>query len=358
MLKVGTKNLAQSALLLALSLFAASSHGDGLRDALQAALRNHPAVAGQAAAVEAKRFAADEARSQRLPTLSAQARQNTKSEERSGISEDDLSNPTVLSVRQPLWAFGRINSGIAAAEAEVDTERADLLRVRRQLLEETAVTYALVLGGDQRVKIAQQNVAQHKELLAQIERRVAGQLASSADTRLAATRLLQAQAAFEQELSEWRGAQEELVTLTQTPIRAQQPIPTGLLEVNESTDLIELSMKHSAEVQLKQEQLALAEAEVKQAKTSAMPTIYLQADKFYDQPGLEDNSQVSVVFEGSLDGLGFAARGRAGEAAANQSAASQDLAATRLELRRTLERLQRNRRLQSDLIELQRQSVS
>jgi adhesin transport system outer membrane protein len=89
-----------------------------------------------------------------------------------------------------------------------------------------------------------------------------------------------------------------------------------------------------------------------------MPTIYLQADQFYDQPGLRDDSQVSVVFEASLDGMGFAARGRTGEAVSHRMAATQDLATATLELTRDVERLQRSRELQTDLIALQRQSLA
>ncbi len=44
--------------------------GDGLSDALQATLHNHPAVAGQEAQVDAKRHAADAVRSQRYPRRS------------------------------------------------------------------------------------------------------------------------------------------------------------------------------------------------------------------------------------------------------------------------------------------------
>jgi len=328
----------------------------GLSDALQAALRNHPAVAGQEAEVEARRYAADGARSQRYPTLTAQAQQYTE-KDRSVLSGEDLSHPAVLRVRQPIWAFGRINSNIAVANAEVSTERADLLRVRRELLEDTAVAYAQVRGSRQHIDIARQNVTEHTELLAQIERRVEGQLASSADARLAATRLAQARAQLERAIDEWEGAREDLAALTQVALSADQPVPPELLELPESTDLIERAMDDNAEIRLKRQQLGQAEAEVDRARTSFMPTIYLQADQFYDQPGLRDDSQVSVVLEASLDGLGFAARGRTGEAVASRMAATQDLAATRLELLRELERLQRGRRLQTDLIELQTQSL-
>lgn len=345
------------ALIVCLICGAGAARAADLSDALQATLRNHPAVAGQQAEVAARRYAADGARSQRLPTLSAQAQQYADSN-RSVLSGDDLSNPAVLRLRQPIWAFGRISSTIAAANAEVSTEQADLLRVRRQLLEDTAVAYALVRGTGELIDIARRNVAEHETLLAQIERRVEGQLASSADRHLASTRLTQARASLQRAISERDGALDDLTGLTQTPASADQPVPAALLDFPDSAEAIERAVEQSAELRLKQQQLGEAEAEVDQARTSYLPTIYLQADKFYDQPGLRDDNQVSVVFEATLDGLGFAARGRRGEAVASRMAANQDLAATRVELRREFERLQRQRRLQAELIELQSLSLA
>lgn len=357
MLKLWIRDFWRRLLITCLLCGTASAGADGLRDALQATLRNNPAVAGQAAEVEARRYAADGARSQRYPTLSAQAQQYADGD-RSGLNGEDVSRPSILRVRQPIWSFGRINDSIAVANAEESTERADLLRVRRQLLEDTAVAYTTLRGGIQLIDIARQNEAEHSQLLAQIQRRVEGQLASSADARLAATRLAQAQAMVQRAINEKRAAGEDLAALTQVNLNADQPVPLGLLEMPESTDLLDRAMDQSARIRLKRQQVGQAEAEVDQAKTSSMPTIYLQADKLYDQPGLSDDSQVSVVFEGSLDGLGFADRGRRGEAAASRTAAVQDLAAAKIELRREIERLQRSRRLQTDLIELQTQSLN
>lgn len=343
-------------LMLSLAAAATSVRGEGLEEALQATLRNHPAVAGQLAMVDARRYAADGARSQRFPTLSAQAQQYGDGGP-SGSTGEDLDQPLLLRVRQPIWSFGRINSTIAAANAEVSTERADLLVLRRQLLEATAIAYAEVRGSASKMEIARQNVAKHKALLEQIQRRVAGQLASTADARLAATRLAQARAARERAISEWEIAREELAELTQVSMNASEPVPTQLLESRTSDELISEAMEYSAELRLKREQLGQAEAEVDEARTSYMPTIYLQADRFYDQPGVQDDGQISLVLEASLDGLGFAARGRTGEAVASRLAAAQDLDTARLELRRELKRLQRNQRLQADLVELQLQSL-
>lgn len=356
MLEVRIRIVRRELLIGCLLCGTAAAHAGGLRDALQATLRNHPALVGQAAEVDARRFAADTARSQRYPTFTAQAQQYAD-RGRSVLDGEDLSRPAALRVRQPIWAFGRIESSIAVANAEVGTERADLMRVRRQLLEDTAVAYARVRGSDRHIELARRNVTEHRALLAQIERRAAGQLASSADARLAATRLAQARAQLKRAISDWEGAGEDLAALTQVPFSADQPVPAELFELSVSREVVDAAVEETAEIHFRKERLEQAEAEVDRARTSLMPTIYLQADKFYDQPGLRDDSQVSVVFEASLDGLGFAARGRTGEAVASRMAARQGLAAARLELRRELERLQRNRRLQAELIDLQTQSL-
>lgn len=343
--------------LLINTLLVGAAAGDGLGDALRSTLSNHPAVAGAQAEVDASRHAADAVRSQRYPTLSAQAQQYAE-EARSSDGDDDLSHPYLLRVRQPIWTFGRIDNSIAVADAEVDTERADLLRVRRQLLEGTAVAYAEVLGSQQHIDVAQSNVGELETLVDQIERRVAGQLASSADARLGAARLAEARALRERAISEWHAAQDDLVAYTQVVVAADQPVPAELFELPESNDLIQRAIDQSAEIEVKQRQLGQAEAEVDRARSAPMPSIYLQADKYYDQPGLDDDSQASVVFEASLEGLGFAARGHTAEAVSSRAAATEDLAVAKVDLTREIRRLQRNRELQTQLIALQTQSVA
>ncbi len=354
--RLGVRQRCRSFLIAWLVVGTASVKADGLSDALQATLHNHPAVAGSEAEVEARRYAADAVQSQRYPTLSAQAQQYGNGARSS--SGQDLSQPYLLRIRQPIWAFGRIDNSIAVAKAEVSTERADLLRVRRQLLEETAAAYAAVRGSQHHVDIARQNVAQLEGMFAQIQRRVTGQLASNADERLAAARLAEARALLERAISDGEGARDDLLGYTQVEIDANQPVPAELLELTDSTDVVDMAMDQSAEISLKREELNQAEVEVDRAKTAFMPTIYLQADKYYEQPGLDDDSAASVVFEASLDGLGFAARGRTGEAVASRTAATQDLAAAKVELTREIKQLQRNRRLQRELIELKQLSLT
>ena len=344
-----------AALLYSSAALAQNASEAGVAGALQATLRNHPAVAGQQAKVDARRFAADGVRSQRYPTLSAQAQQYPQGD-RSSVTGEDLSQPAILRVRQPIWSFGRIKYDIAFANAEVGMEQADLLRLRRQLLEATATAYALVRGNAQSVDVARENVTAHELLLAQIQRRVQGQLSSNVDERLAASRLVQARSSLQRVNSQLEDAREDLSALTQAPVDTASAVPRTLLNLPDA--LIDTVLEQNADLQVKRQQLDVAEAEVKRTKTATMPTIYLQADRLHDQPALVDDNQVSVVFEASLDGLGFAARGRRGEASSDRHAARRDLEATRIEVRRALDGLVRKRRLEAELIELQTGGLS
>lgn len=349
-----------SALALCLGVLALpvnAQQADGLQAALQAALTLHPAISGKQSQIKAREYSADAARAQRYPSLTAQAQQYS-GDNRDATTGDDLSTPMTLRARQPVWAFGRIDKSIAFADADTDVERVDLLRVQRQLLEQTAVAYASVLGSRQRLQVVEASLAAHQSLFDQISRREQGQLASTADVRLAATRLSQSKARVERYAGELEIAESDLLALTQVPVAAKQPVASGLLQVSEGETLRQAALQGSAEVRFKKQEIERAKAGVDQAKTASMPTVYLQAEQDYDQPSYRDDTRVSVVFEGTLEGMGFATRGRTGAAVAQQSAAEDDLTYAVNELERSVRRLQRNRELQAELIQVQGDSLT
>ncbi|CAN7366808.1 TolC family protein [Pseudomonas sp. LjRoot71] len=350
----------RSALALCLGVLALpvnAQQADGLQTALQAALTLHPAISGKQSQIKAREYSADAARAQRYPSLTAQAQQYS-GDNRDATTGDDLSTPMTLRARQPVWAFGRIDNSIAFADADTDVERVDLLRVQRQLLEQTAVAYASVLGSRQRLQVVEASLAAHQSLFDQISRREQGQLASTADVRLAATRLSQSKARVERYAGELEIAESDLLALTQVPVAAKQPVASGLLQVSEGETLRQAALQGSAEVRFKKQEIERAKAGVDQAKTASMPTVYLQAEQDHDQPSYRDDTRVSVVFEGTLEGMGFATRGRTGAAVAQQSAAEDDLTYAVNELERSVRRLQRNRELQAELIQVQGDSLT
>lgn len=336
----------------------AAQQTDGLQAALRAALTMHPAVSGKQAQVKSREFGGDTARAQRYPSISAQAQQYAETTE-DGVTGENLSSPASLRARQPLWAFGRIDSSIALADAETELERTDLLRVQRQLLEQTAVAYATVLGSRERLQVAAAATDAHRQLYEQIGRREQGQLASSADVRLAATRLSQSRARLERYHGELEVALSELRALTQVPFPAQQLVSDAMLQLPAEGDaLLQIVQQASGDILVKKQAIERARANVDQVKTSSRPTVYLQAEQFYDVPSYMDDNRVSVVIEGSYEGLGFATRGRTGAARSQQQAAEDDLRDAINETDRIVRRLLSNRQLQQQLIEVQEESLT
>lgn len=341
-----------SALLLASGAALAAQPTDGLPAALQAALGWHPAINGKQAQIKAREHSADAARAQRYPTLSFQAQQyGSGSGELAGGT--GAASPTTVRARQPLWAFGRIDSSIALADAETTLERVDLLRVRRELLERTSRAYARVLGSRQLLAVAHANLSAHQGLLEQIQRRQIGQLASVADVRLATTRMSQARARADRYLGELEIAQSDLLALTRVELAAEQPVPDELLAFGDAALLRQAALDHSAEVRLRRQEIERARAGVDQASTASMPTLYMQAEKDYDRPGYRDGVRLSLVFEATLEGMGFAAGSRTGAALAQQQAAEDGLADTSNEIERSVRSLLRSRQLQQQMIQVQ-----
>jgi adhesin transport system outer membrane protein len=319
----------------------------GLESALTATLTRHPAVAGKAAAVQAKDFTGEAARTQRYPTISAQAQQLTNQGSNAANRPD---NPMTLRARQPLWAFGRIDSSIALADAETETEKADYLRVQRQLIENTATTYAKVHGLYKRQKVLTDNVVAHEGLRDQIGRREAGQLASGADVRLANTRLIQAGALKARTDGDLDVALAELLSLTQIPVSAEPPVAARYTELPTAGALETLAQAQSAEVRYKAQQITRAKASVEQTQTASMPTIYLQADKYFNQATYADDTQVGLVLEANLDGMGLATFNRSKAAGAQVTVAEEDLRSTRNDIGRTVQSLHASRRMQQTLV--------
>lgn len=324
---------------------------DGLEQALRSALSRHPSVAGKSAELQAQGHAADAARAQRFPSLTLQA----QGLEGRGNAGGQL--PHSLRARQPVWSFGRIEDGIRLAEAGIDSERADLLRVQRQLLEQTAAAYAQVLGQRERLQIARDNSQAHQALHEQIQRRERGQLASRADVGLAATRLAQARSREQAQQAELAIARTELSALTQEENAAELPPAPVLAELAPAEQVLFQALSASADLRLRQAQIARAEAALLQTRSAAMPTIYLQAESARPAGGRTDQ-QLSLVFEASLDGMGLTTRSRSAQASAQLEAARQGLAAARSEVQRRLQRLLAQHRLQTELLDLQAESVA
>lgn len=326
----------------------------GVVQALQSVLRLHPAVQGKRAEVAARQSLGDAARAQRLPSLSAQwAAQK---------SDQAGTNPGSVRVRQPLWAFGRIDSTIAVADVEAQAEVADLLRLQRQLLDQTAAAYVRTWGARLRLQVGDDNQSQLRGLLERIRRRQGGELASAADVRLAEARLTQARMQRDRLETEWLLAQTELEALTRGPVNSALPVPDALVlpERRRSvSDWLTLAETAHADLAFKAERIRLAEAEIERERLAAMPSVYLQADRSFQTTGITNpGTTVRVVVEGALDNLGMGTRGRVGAAVSRLDAARADHQSTLNDVQRTVRSLFLQQETQRQLRDNQTRSVT
>lgn len=319
----------------------------GLQAALAATIAQHPSLMGKRSEVAAKSFGSDSARALRLPTLSGQL-----------AAQDDQTNPGYVRLRQPLWAFGRIDSAINYADKDVLAEEGDLLRVKRQLIDQTAVAYAKVQASQRRLQIATENVDRLAKLHQQVSRREQGQLASMADVRLAMARWSQARSQKERYEAELTVARSELLALTQTPVDVAAEVPSGADLPASLAELEFMAESANADVLWRSLQVDLAMAEVTRESRSALPTVYLQLDRYLNQPAYAKGNRLSVAVEGALDNMGFAASGRSQAAAARMRGAADQLVAAKVEVRRIVQNLFANRASQQRLIGNQQETVA
>ena len=80
--------------------------------------------------------------------------------------------------------FGRIGDSIAFADANMVLELSDFWRVKRDLMQKTALAYARVEGVLQKTVITEDKTVALTILYEQVQRREQAQLASTVDVRM------------------------------------------------------------------------------------------------------------------------------------------------------------------------------
>lgn len=319
----------------------------GLAQALQATMRNNPAVKGKKAEVDAQRYAVDVSKAARYPDLSANAND----------TNDDLDGQGTIRLEQPLWTFGKITNEIKQERVRLSVEQLDLLRVQRELLENTAVAYARIDGIRQRAELSDKNIVEHETLYDRIERRAEGQLASDADVRIASSRLIQARLQRQEIRGDEGVALAELYALTLEEIGTEQPIDPAMANVGD--DVEEQARLASADIVLRQKQLESARAAVDVARVASYPDLLFRAEHdFLDQPFAQDETRTGLAIVASVDGLGLVQRGRIKGAIAQQVAAEEQVRVSEEDVRRRVRVLKVNRDTLETLMVAQREAIA
>lgn len=321
----------------------------GFAAALTAAVSLHPEIKGKTAEVEVKKYTLSSARASRYPTLTAQAN-----------SLDEEGEHGNLTLKQPLWAFGRIDNAVKQAKASFKGEHWALLQVQRQVIEETAVAYARILGIRQQQQVAHDNVFEHDKLYQRIKRRSDGQMASTADVNLAYSRLIQAQAREQRLVGELLTAATELQSLTQVVIDTTPSIDRSLSELPELQAVEVLAVENSADIHYLRDQQEVARLDIKQEQAASLPTLYFQVEhEFLDQVNeARDRTRSGLVIEASIGGAGFSSYGRVKSAQAKLNVAQYDIDSSLNNIKRRVQTLMSNRKIQQDIRTSQIEAIS
>lgn len=153
-----------------------------LDDALRSAVESHPTVALKLSEQGASEFSLEGARWHRWPGVSMSS------------SRGPLGHSlTEVQVVQPLWAGGRIDASIRAAEARVDAARSSVTEARQQILERIVTNYAEAMRLQARMTAAEATIADYVKLSDMIDRRVASGISPRSDGVTVRARMQQAQ---------------------------------------------------------------------------------------------------------------------------------------------------------------------
>ncbi|MGD9824425.1 TolC family protein [Desulfobacter sp.] len=277
--------------------------GISLFAAMQYTLEKNPEILAAKESVYAYEAVLRSEKKQWLPGVSLAA-----------IGESGDDSYTYVRVQQPLWLGGRIKNAVEKAKRQLDLSEAQLLKVRRTLMEQTVIAYTTVTGLIEQLKAAQLNIDEHERFLDLISRRTKGKIAAEADVQLARSRYSQAMLTQEDLKGQYQTALNDLYALTRTPMNEFEsgrfePVPRELLDLPGHAQV-------EAEVSDGSPRIRMADLEIDSARINRLisraewyPQVYGRLDQeLYDKEGTtsqQRDTTLALVVQSALDGGGF-----------------------------------------------------
>lgn len=197
--------------------------GDPLPSLIERTLAGHPSVRAQSDLLAASRSGVESARWQYFPTPSVSV-QNAASDSSDPSYGGDKS-VTILGLNQPLWTGGRIEAGIARAQANAQGAVANVADAQQQLALRVVQTYGDWLSAHRKKAAYAMGQTQHIRLKDQVARRIQEGQAAASDLALAQSRLASLQADYAQAVT-----QEEVSLARLSQLLGQPVAPLSLAQ--------------------------------------------------------------------------------------------------------------------------------
>jgi adhesin transport system outer membrane protein len=302
-----------------------------LERVLAAAQATHPLIQARLSDRTAAAAERDAAGWARYPTPSAEATTRDASGSIAGL----------LRLDQPLWTGGRIDSGIELASRRLDAAQAGVDERRLEITQRVIAAYLEALRQQGRREHADAGLREHEALLEMIRRRVAQEVSSRADERLAEARVQQASTERSFIVQGQRSAAAQLAQLAGEAVPPQAVSWDGVepqAAPGEGIDSLqaatEAALAHSPVLaRLAQDELVAA-AELQQRRAVVMPQVVLRVEQTVG--GGSPQSRAMVVLQ-AQPGAGLSALAGVGAATARLESTRRALEAARREVREQVE---------------------
>jgi len=299
--------------LWCLALTVSGLHAQVLESLVTTALASHPSTQASRSLEEAASANVAAARWQYYPTPSIAVEGASANGGDSAYQGDRT--VSVLRLQQPLWAGGKLDAGLAKAEANAAASRSALEETRQLLALRVVQSYGDWLGAHLKTQALQTGTESHQRLRDQVRRRVELGLSSDSDLLLATGRLdaLMADLALSRaqrdialgRLGQLLGRPADTAALTQA-IAAARPVHSDLQA------LLAAAVTNHPSVRKAQEQARALEAAVAERRADLAPEVYLRAEQQYGSHSVANTSPQSRLLVGLSS--------RFGAGLANQSA--------------------------------------
>jgi len=293
------------------------------QDAVDFAMQNHPSIQGARQRLSASNFELDAAEYQRFPTPSV---------DYGRVGGGSSGNQASLSLTQPLYAFGRIDSSIAAAENRVGAASIAIEETKVDLIDRVLIAFFDVNKTRELIEVQKEFVRQHEDLRNTVQRRFQGDVGSQSDLLLAQTRLDQAQnqlAIFE---SQYKKATATLQSLTKVNALGFVVPEKQAPAVQSEPQLQTYARNFSPTIKrLTAERDALKE-EAQVAAATTKPQVVLRAERVETNIPTPFTDNRIVTLLQYQPGAGLSAGSRAAAAESRAIAAELDIQAAQLQL--------------------------
>lgn len=304
--------------------------GIGLPQLIARSIQNHPSVAAAQAQLGAARADVDSARSQYYPTPSAQ------------VLQDKGQSTTLLTLQQPLWAGGRIEAGLDAAESRVNAAQTSISSAHYSLALRVTAAWAAWLQAHGRSEVLTKGVALLNTYEDRANRRIEGGIAGNADRALVTARVAQTQGDLDAAKSAQRSALARLAQLVGEPLRPQDLAVAFETDSQHDTlpsfeTLASQGVQRSAALKKLEADVQTAQYEIQQRRAALWPTLSLRAQRQHNATPSQNtlNNSVMLVLD-YTPGAGLSAGANIDAAQARLSALRENLDATRRDLTETI----------------------